>query len=157
MANFVIRSAKREDRGEVQKLWWALMDMHQALDERFRLAEDAVERWQNSYSDWLYEDDHKLWIAVVEQNVVGYIAAHYAVTSSLFEPPGEVFIQELYVLPEYRGKGIGKALVDRVKDWAIAFGSRRIGLIASTQNAAALTFWKQQNATEFAVQAVIEL
>lgn len=133
------------------------MRLHQSLDTRFRLAPDATDRWRNSFSDWLYEADHKMWVAVEEKGIVGYIAAHYAVTSTIFEPPGEVFIQEIYVDTAYRGLGIGKALVDQVKEWAVEIGSERIGLIASSRNAEAQSFWKQQNAVEFAIQSVIEL
>ncbi|HRR08450.1 MAG TPA: GNAT family N-acetyltransferase [Rhodothermales bacterium] len=157
MADFTILPAKREHRDEIERLWRSLMRLHQSLDPRFRLAPDASERWRNSFSDWLYETDHKMWVAIEEKRIVGYIAAHYAVTSAIFEPPGEVFIQEIYVETAFRGLGIGKVLVGHVKEWALKIGSKRIGLIASSRNVEAQSFWERQNAVEFAIQSVIEL
>jgi len=49
----------------------------------------------------------------------------------------------LYVLPKYRRRGIGKALMNYAEDWAIALGDSQIGLQVFTDNQAALNLYSQ--------------
>jgi ribosomal protein S18 acetylase RimI-like enzyme len=49
----------------------------------------------------------------------------------------------LYVLPEHRRQGIGKALMQYAEDWARNRGDRQIGLQVFTSNTAALNLYNQ--------------
>jgi ribosomal protein S18 acetylase RimI-like enzyme len=49
----------------------------------------------------------------------------------------------LYVLPEYRRRGIGKALVDSAENWARARGDRQMGLQVFQTNQPALNLYRQ--------------
>ena len=48
----------------------------------------------------------------------------------------------LYVSPEYRRRGIAKALMNQAQDWAIARGDRQIGLQVFPHNKPALTLYQ---------------
>jgi ribosomal protein S18 acetylase RimI-like enzyme len=49
----------------------------------------------------------------------------------------------LYVVPEHRRQGIGKALMQYVEKWAIARGDRQIGLQVFQSNQPALNLYNQ--------------
>lgn len=49
----------------------------------------------------------------------------------------------LYVVPEHRRRGIGKALMRYVEDWAIGRGDRQIGLQVFESNQPALNLYSQ--------------
>lgn len=49
----------------------------------------------------------------------------------------------LYVVPEHRRRGIGKALMCYVEDWAIGRGDRQIGLQVFESNQPALNLYHQ--------------
>ncbi|MEB3312370.1 MAG: GNAT family N-acetyltransferase [Snowella sp.] len=49
----------------------------------------------------------------------------------------------LYVVPEYRRRGIAKALLQQAQDWATARGDRQIGLHVFPQNQAAINLYQQ--------------
>jgi ribosomal protein S18 acetylase RimI-like enzyme len=49
----------------------------------------------------------------------------------------------LYVVPEHRRRGIGKALMQYVEKWAIARGDRQIGLQVFQSNQPALNLYNQ--------------
>lgn len=49
----------------------------------------------------------------------------------------------LYVVPEHRRRGIGKALMRYVEDWAIGRGDRQIGLQVFDSNQPALNLYSQ--------------
>jgi putative acetyltransferase len=59
----------------------------------------------------------RFWVLVNEGRVVGTVAGVDAGADA-----GE--IKRLYLLAEYRGRGFGRALVERVLDWAAASGYR---------------------------------
>jgi ribosomal protein S18 acetylase RimI-like enzyme len=49
----------------------------------------------------------------------------------------------LYVVPEHRRRGIGKALMQYVENWAMARGDRQIGLQVFQSNQPALNLYNQ--------------
>ena len=48
--------------------------------------------------------------------------------------PGECYLDSVGVLPEYRGMGVGEALVEAFCERAFAQGHRRVGLIVDQEN-----------------------
>ena len=61
------------------------------------------------------------YIAVVENEVVGYVAGHLTTRNSC---AGEV--QYLFVNPDYRRRGIGSELLQRLADWFTSQDARRV-------------------------------
>ncbi|MGI8501044.1 MAG: GNAT family N-acetyltransferase [Hassallia sp.] len=51
----------------------------------------------------------------------------------------------LYVIPEHRRRGVGKALMQYVENWAITRGDRQIGLQVFKSNQPALNLYNQLN------------
>ena len=47
---------------------------------------------------------------------------------------GEYYLDSVAVLPEFRGKGVGRALVNAFCDRSFALGHRRVGLIVDREN-----------------------
>jgi ribosomal protein S18 acetylase RimI-like enzyme len=69
-----------------------------------------------------------LWVGNAIDQVQGHRHAH-------------IFI--LYVVPEHRRRGIGKALMRYVENWAIQRGDRQIGLQVFQSNKPALNLYNQ--------------
>ncbi len=57
-----------------------------------------------------------------------------------------IHVEDLYVRPEYRGKGIGKALLTRVGAIAVAEGCSRLQWDVLEWNAPAIGFYEQMGA-----------
>ena len=61
-----------------------------------------------------------LWIALDGETIIGYAFGHYYTPekrTSYIEPGSRCFdVDELYVLPERRSEGIGKALYDALRE-----------------------------------------
>ncbi len=75
---------------------------------------------------------HHAYFAVDENEVIGIItiAVIYAVYAG-----GDIgVINEMYVNPDYRSKGIGKLLVDKAKELAKEKGWQRIDVTAPTEH-----------------------
>jgi ribosomal protein S18 acetylase RimI-like enzyme len=51
---------------------------------------------------------------------------HYSFQTSSWAPDNYCYLEDLYVDPEFRGGGLGRALIDTVRDIAIDAGSSRL-------------------------------
>lgn len=67
-------------------------------------------------------EEHEGWVALVENAPVGFCI--------LMEKNGNAWIEDLWVLPDYIGKGVGKALFCHARDLALQRGYSRLQLEA---------------------------
>jgi GNAT superfamily N-acetyltransferase len=65
-----------------------------------------------------------------KRQVVGYAVGMMQEPPPIFEAEAYTFLSDLYVLPEYRGQGIGTALVERVRGWGWTKGIGRVSAVA---------------------------
>ena len=73
---------------------------------------------------FLYRDE--------EGKPVAFATVYFTFVSSL---PAKVGVMnDLYTLPEYRGKGIGKKLINRCLDFALAKGAARLQWLTAEDN-----------------------
>lgn len=152
-----IRRGRASDRDDVVRLWMDLLRSQAALDERFTPADDAQVRWRNDFGEWLDRQSRRLFVATVDGMVCGFITAERSSPAPIFEGRSEVYIDELFVEPEYRRRAIGTELVQTVREWAESIGAERIraGLLAANEEGR--TFWKHVGGEPITVTIGIEL
>jgi GNAT superfamily N-acetyltransferase len=152
-----IRLAQRSDQQAIFQLWQALMDEQHALDPRFAMADDAPKRWHNDFGDWITSHDLQIWVAEIEDQIVGFISAMRTFPPPMHQPQSMVYLQEMYVLPPLRRQGIGQKLADAALSWSRNIGATQIqmGILALNKNS--LRFWEQQAAIAFSITATISI
>lgn len=152
-----IRRARASDRDDVIRLWMDLLMSQSLVDERFTPADDAQVRWRNDYAEWLERESRRLFVAIVDGGVCGFVTAERASSAPIFRPRSEVYIDELYVYPEVRRQGLATALVGAVREWADEIGAQRIraGVIASNNEARG--FWEAVGGAPMTMTMSIEL
>jgi GNAT superfamily N-acetyltransferase len=84
-------------------------------------------------------------IARLDAAPVGY-ALFFHSYSTFMAKPG-LYLEDLFVLPEHRGKGVGKALLRRVAQIAHARGCGRLEWSVLDWNEPAIEFYKRLGAT----------
>jgi len=52
-------------------------------------------------------------------------------------------IEDMVILPEHRGSGIGERLLAAIEEWSIRKGATRMQLLADKNNFPALDFYKK--------------
>jgi GNAT superfamily N-acetyltransferase len=152
-----IRLARAADKDDVVRLWMDLLRSQGEIDERYAPADDAEVRWRNDFDEWLDRDSRRLFVAVVDDQVRGFITAERSAPPPIFRLSSEVYVNELFVEPDSRRSGIGSSLISAVKKWAEELGAERIraGVLASNEDGGA--FWAASGGEVMSVTFGIDL
>lgn len=152
-----IRRAERGDEVALLGLWTQFLDEQSRLDGRFRIAEDAAERWRNDFPAAAKHDRRRIFVAERAGEMAGFITALRWAPPPIYELTSEVFVEEIYVRSDARDAHVGAGLLDAVKSWAGEIGANRLRLGALAENAEGRAFWEKQGANPFSITYTIEL
>ena len=87
------------------------------------------------------KDIYKNYVAKSDNKIVGFISMVFYKTC--FHPGGTALINELIVAQKYRGKGIGKSLLERAIKVAVDNSSNEIEVSTTNDNEAAIRFYQR--------------
>ncbi len=124
--NSSIRTCTQEDIGILAE---TIRSSFKDVAERFGLTQENAPRHPSNYTeDWIQKDvgrGVRYFVIENENSVVGCVALELANSDVCY-------LERLAVLPNYRRRGFGKALVNHVLSEARLFGAHRvsIGIIA---------------------------
>jgi GNAT superfamily N-acetyltransferase len=76
----------------------------------------------------------------VTAGLVGMASAQLVVSTAV--GACSAWIEDVVIDPAFRGQGVGRALLDKARDWAKAKGATRIQLLADADNQPALDFYR---------------
>ncbi|XP_029375787.1 diamine acetyltransferase 2b isoform X1 [Echeneis naucrates] len=113
--DFKIRAAEKEDCKDISRMIMELA-VYEKMSEQVKISHEELERdgfSQNPFFECLVAevtDEHK---SKEGFKVVGY--ALYFYTYSTWKGR-TVYLEDLYVMPEFRGNGIGKGLLSKVAE-----------------------------------------
>lgn len=130
-----IRRADEKDMPELVRVY---LEGYKGLEEYSYTHPDDVQ----AYLNWLFRRDVAgIWVAEEDGKIVGFLAGD---GNWFSKREGKVVgaIHELVVLPEYRNKGIGKALVQKALEYFKSRGLDRAELWVGDENKQALEFYK---------------
>lgn len=86
----------------------------------------------------LRDNNHKLYVAKVTDKIVGYIHAN---NHDLLYAPHLKNIMGIAVSADFRGKGIGKMLLNEVENWARDTGAWGVRLVSGATRTGAHAFY----------------
>jgi GNAT superfamily N-acetyltransferase len=133
--NILIRSASEKDVTSIFSLIKELADFEK-LSDQIQTNEDELHKT-------LFGDDSfvEILVAEYEGKIVGQ-ALFFKNFSTFLGKPG-IYLEDLYVKPEMRGKGIGKALLDRIISIAKERNYGRVEWSVLDWNESAIDFYKK--------------
>ena len=113
----VVRKIEESDKARWLELFRGYMEFYQAVisPNQYELA------WERLL-DPSYESHG--FVAELDGEVVGL--THYSFQTSTWAPINYCYLEDLFTDPKARGKGVGRALIDKVKTVAEAAGSSRL-------------------------------
>lgn len=128
MPDVVVRPIEPADHDAWAPLFAAYREFYELEDEP-----EVVERvW-----GWIQDADHEVnaQVAVVDGDVVGF--AHHRLYARPSEGARGLFLDDLFTAPGLRGRGVGRALINRLADIARENGAAKVRWVTAADNAVA--------------------
>ena len=139
----------------VRPFWLALVAYHAAVASEMGPRHDDETSWamrSAAYREYLAEPGAFLLIAHEDDRDLGYAIVTLDAGSPTFTEPGRYgFIGTLSILPGDRGRGAGRALIDRAQREAEAAGVGELRLDVMWANDAARAFYAALGFTPYLV------
>lgn len=137
MADFHFRYAEEKDTALILHFIRQL-----AIYEKM---EDQVTADEHLLKEWLFEKQTaRVIFALEEEREVGF--ALFFHHFSTFLGKGGIYLEDLFVLPEYRGRGYGKGLLKQLAKIAVSEGCGRLEWMCLDWNQPSIDFYLSLNA-----------
>ena len=126
------RNAERKDTALILQFIRELADYEKMLDE---VVSDAV-----TLEEWIFDKQKAEVIFALEgEKEIGF--ALYFHNFSTFLGRAGIYLEDLYVKPEYRGKGYGKAILKKLASIAVERGCGRLEWWCLDWNKSSIDFY----------------
>jgi len=117
-----------------------ILNLIKKLAEYERL-ENEVSATEELLAEWIFDKRAvEVMFAVVDGKEVGQ--AIFFPNFSTFQGRSGLYLEDLFVLPEYRGRGIGKAMLRELARIAVERGYGRVEWICLDWNKPSIDFYK---------------
>ncbi|MBR0437322.1 MAG: GNAT family N-acetyltransferase [Clostridia bacterium] len=137
MKQLTFRKAEETDCGLILRFIRALADYEKMLDE--------VVATEDLLRDWLFrKHSAEVLFACEDGKEVGF--ALFFHNFSTFVGRAGLYLEDLYVLPEYRGNGYGKALLKQLASIAVERGCGRMEWVCLDWNRPSIDFYRSLGA-----------
>lgn len=112
---------------------------------RYEKMENEVVATETMLHEWLFQKEvAEVLFAEEDGNAVGF--ALYFHNFSTFVGKAGIYLEDLYVLPEHRGKGYGKALFLHLAKTALERGCGRMEWVCLNWNQPSIDFYRSMGA-----------
>lgn len=113
----IVRPLKAEDKSQWLPLWDGYLEFYKT-----ELSEEQTQlTWAR-----LLDEKFNLFCLVVEVDGLVKGLTHYSFQNSTWAPKNYCYLEDLFTDPAERGKGLGRLLIDSVKEIAVSEGSSRL-------------------------------
>ncbi|CCV04767.1 GCN5-related N-acetyltransferase [Mesorhizobium metallidurans STM 2683] len=129
MTEITVRPLAQSDHADWQRLWTAYLTFYET-----KLPEEVYAvTWKRLFTAGEFEP--KGFIATLDGKAVGL--THYLYHRSCWSQINNCYLQDLFADPEVRGKGVGAALIEAVKQEAGKIGVKNVYWMTHESNATA--------------------
>ncbi|XP_001369573.2 thialysine N-epsilon-acetyltransferase [Monodelphis domestica] len=150
MAAVLIREATEGDCGDIMKMIRELAEFEKLLDQ-VKISEGALKTdgfGENPFYHCLVAEIPPESREPQGSTVVGY--GLYYFTYSTWTGRN-VYLEDIYVMPKYRGQGIGSKIIKKVAEVALEKGCSQFRLAVLDWNESAMDFYKARGAKDLTV------
>ena len=132
--SIAIRAAREEDTG-------LIFDLVRELAEYEKLA-DAVDATPDAIAAALFAKEPRLFCDIAEWNGEAAGLAVWFLNFSTFRGRHGIYLEDLFVRPAFRGRGLGKALMTQLAGRCVEQGLARFEWSVLDWNAPSIAFYK---------------
>jgi ribosomal protein S18 acetylase RimI-like enzyme len=150
MQTITIRPALSDDLPALAYLWHEKMILTAQFDHHLRLAPNATAQWILAAAGWIADADCHMLAAHHDGACVGYIIGRVQDAPPGLLPTKVGLVAELAVDAHARLGGVGRLLVDGLRNWFAEQGIEHVTAQVARRNAVEQAFWRAQGAAEWA-------
>ena len=133
MSEITIRPLAQPDHADWRRLWTDYLTFYET-----KLPEEVYAvTWKRLFTAGEFEP--KGFIATLDGKAVGL--THYLYHRSCWAEQNNCYLQDLFADPDVRGKGIGAALIEAVKQEAAKIGVKNVYWMTHETNATAMRLY----------------
>jgi ribosomal protein S18 acetylase RimI-like enzyme len=154
--DFTIRPGRKEDAAETARLWMRSAEEHTAHDRVYQTAPGAEKTMRRFLADVANSGYSFLFVVAAGDRTVGFISGELRQGSPTFLPKTWASVDDVFVEPEYRNRGMGRALLQSVQSWAKERGADGISLQVAAANSRGRKFYEDLGFREVSVYQVFE-
>lgn len=155
-AGFSVRPGKRDDAAEAARLWIMSAEEHTLYDYVYTAAADAEKTMRRFLADLSTNSYSCLFVAERDGEMIGFLSGELREGSPAFKPKTWAAVEDVYVVPDHRSLGVGRALFEECLKWARKKGADGVSLQVATGNARARKFYEELGFREVSVYQVKE-
>lgn len=144
---YAIRAANVEDCKDIARMITELAE-HEKLADHVTVTQRDLEQDGFSKNPFFHgiiaevPDQHKTKEGYTK---IGYALYFYSYSSLVGRA---IYMEDLYVMPEFRGKGIGKALMSKVAQLGLAAGCKQLNFTVLDWNKSSVDFYLSQGCSD---------
>jgi GNAT superfamily N-acetyltransferase len=154
--DFTIRPGRRDDAAEAARLWMQSASEHTSHDPVYVTAPGAERVMRRFLADLTSSSHAFLFVAECEERTIGFVSGELRESSPTFSPKTWASVDDVFVEPDYRNLGVGRALVESVKSWAKERGADGVSLQVAAANERGRKFYEDLGFREVSVYEVLE-
>ena len=154
--DFTIRPGRKEDAAETARLWMRSAEEHTAHDRVYQTAPGAEKTMRRFLADVANSGYSFLFVVAAGDRTVGFISGELRQGSPTFLPKTWASVDDVFVEPEYRNRGMGRALIQSVQSWAKERDADGISLQVAAANSRGRKFYEDLGFREVSVYQVFE-
>lgn len=158
-SRYVVRPGRRDDAAAAAALWIRSAEEHTAYDDVYATSPEAEKIMRRFLADLSSSAHSCLFVAEVPDasgEIVGFLSGEIREGSPAFSPKTWAAVEDIYVTRTYRGRGIGRALVEACGEWARDKGADGVSLQVAAGNERARKFYDGLGFREVSVYEVKE-
>ncbi len=154
--DFTIRPGHREDAADAARLWMQSAREHTAHDRIYATAPGAERVMRRFLADLTASSHSFLFVAELDGRTAGFISGELREGSPTFRQKTWASVDDVFVEPEHRNRGMGRALLESVEAWAKERNADGISLQVAAANERGRKFYEDLGFREVSVYEVFE-
>jgi len=134
---------------EITKLWMEFTYFNAEIEPFDTSGDNVLSQVETHLKNKITSDGSLVLVAIDHNKVIGYSISEITQKPPALRNKNLGIIYDMAITADHRGKGIGKAMLDRIKAWFKERGIKRIEISAVTKKTIGTTFWREQGFQDY--------
>ena len=142
MPELTIKKMEMVHIEDVLFMWKDLLSMTEEVNDRYQLSDKALDFQREFFIKHLNSETVFNFVALYKSEPIGFSNGYLIIPSKVFNNKHVGLIENIYIKPKFRRKGIGEKIVDHCYKWFLDFGINDVYVNVVPANEISKNFWQ---------------